>query len=367
MVKPLRINKFKYKSSIPIIGLFSYSKLNNYNKKYSLPIIKRINKDNFVLENDELTFEIEEMGEYINDGDILYFNDKEKTITTILTQNSNENTLLLTERCNSNCIFCSQPPKKINDEYLFVDALKSIISFNHDNYIGLSGGEVTINKKLFIEFLNELKLNNNKTPLHILTNGKNFADYSFTKNVIANLGERDVIWAIPIYGHTSKLHDQIVQSKNSFVKTSYGVLNLLEQGQKIEIRIVVNKLNYKELENIIDYLFSSFKVINSISIMNIEPIGFARENFEDLYVSVKEQNSSLIKAIRKSSVYGFNCFLYNYPYCLLDKDIRKNTVKSISDWKNYYPNECNDCKEKENCAGFFTSANKNYVEKVIPI
>lgn len=367
MAKPLRINKFKYTSDIAVNGLVCYESQSFSTKTNKLIILKKMAKDKFYIPQKNIYIESKDLDLYLEEGDILFFNDLIKTITTILTKNSNENTLLLTERCNSNCLFCSQPPKKINDEYLFEEALFSILAFNSTKYIGLSGGEITINKNLFLNFIKELKKYNNTTPLHILTNGKNFSDFSYTKEIISNLNNRDLIWAIPIYAHYSELHDHIVQAHNSLIKTTKGILNLLELGQRIEIRIVVTKLNYKYLENIIDYIFSSFKIINYISIMNLEPIGYARENYKELFINIEKQNSYLKKATRKASLYGYKTSLYNYPYCLLDQEIQTKSVKSISDWKNYYPKDCNNCKEKNKCGGFFTSASKKYIEKVKPL
>ena len=53
----------------------------------------------------------------------------------------------------------------------------------------------------------------------------------------------------------------------------------------------------------------------------------------------------------------------NYPLCLIDSSLRKDAIKSISDWKNYYPDECQDCTKKELCGGYFSSAYNKFIEK----
>ncbi len=368
MVKPLRIDKFSFFSVSLINGLFVFESSNSSNS--SMNIIKYLDNNNFAIFNINgkklFKFYSENLINNIKKGDILDFDSLSKTIYVFLTSLTNSNTILITERCNSNCIFCSQPPKIINDDYLYEKALLAILDFNTNSYIGISGGEPTYNKYLFLDFFYKLKIKQNKTPIHLLTNGKTFSDINFVKIFKKNLHSKDSILAIPLYSHNYKVHDFIVQSNNSFHKTINGIINLNEAGINIEIRIVVNKYNIKELQYIIDFINSTLKLINCISIMNIEPIGYAKTNYNDLYVKINEQNCYLVQAISKAEIYGYNVNLYNYPLCLLNETIKKYSVKSISDWKNYFPVECDNCIKKNICCGFFTSAQNNFIEKVEP-
>lgn len=364
MAKPIRLDTFNYESENLINGMFIFNKKSKQINDKLLEIFYIKDNQYFIELNDKkIFFSSSNLKENVVDGDILIFHQKSKKISTYLTNFSNENTILVTERCNSKCIFCCQPPKTKNDEYLFEEAYKAIINFETNKFIGISGGEPTYNKEVFYSFLNKLNSNKNNNSLHILTNGKSFEDYEFTKKICKE-SLRNVVWAIPLYGFNSKIHDMIVRSENSFDKTTKGIINLLEFGQNIEIRIIPNKLNIKYLENIIEYIFSTFKIVNNISIMNIEPIGYARKNYEELYLEIKEQNIFLEKAIYKARLYNLKIFLYNYPLCLLSKEIRDYSIKSISDWKNYYLEDCNFCNRKNDCCGFFTSATNKYIEKV---
>jgi hypothetical protein len=57
--------------------------------------------------------------DHLNEGDIIIIN-TDGIVNTIYRANSNHNFLLFTERCNSNCLMCSQPPKDRDDtEYFF--------------------------------------------------------------------------------------------------------------------------------------------------------------------------------------------------------------------------------------------------------
>jgi hypothetical protein len=74
-----------------------------------------------------------ELYESIEDGDIGIINNG-NMIRVILSRRANHNTVLVTERCNNLCLFCSQPPKKSNDDWLLTQSALAIASF------GLDGG-----------------------------------------------------------------------------------------------------------------------------------------------------------------------------------------------------------------------------------
>lgn len=57
--------------------------------------------------------------EHLSEGDIIVIN-TDGVINTLYRVNSHHNFLLFTERCNSNCLMCSQPPKNKDDTgYLY--------------------------------------------------------------------------------------------------------------------------------------------------------------------------------------------------------------------------------------------------------
>ena len=56
---------------------------------------------------------------HISENDILYIG-LDGNLRSMYRVNSKQNTLLLTERCNSNCLMCSQPPKDKMTSFLFI-------------------------------------------------------------------------------------------------------------------------------------------------------------------------------------------------------------------------------------------------------
>ena len=80
--------------------------------------------------------------------------------------------------------------------------------------------------------------------------------------------------------------------------------------------------------------------------MNLEPTGWAKRNYKDLYIAVEDQMPYISKCSMNNSLKGLKSMLFNYPLCQVPYNLREYYRKSISDWKNYYPAFCNNCNEK---------------------
>lgn len=122
--------------------------------------------------------------------------------------------------------------------------------------------------------------------------------------------------------------------------------------------------NITVLPNIIELLASNYVGISIVSIMNMEPKGLARKNYSSIYTNVEDQLKYLESAVDIGELYGMSIRLFNYPYCLLSESLKEYSVKSISDWKNYYPETCSGCQSKAKCGGFFTSSTGKLLEQV---
>lgn len=123
-----------------------------------------------------------ELFESIEDGDIGIINNG-NMIRVILSRKANHNTVLVTERCNNLCLFCSQPPKKINDDWLLTQSALAIASFGLNGVVGVSGGEPLLYGDDFLHFIDFIIENSPDTALHVLTNGRKFADINFTQEL----------------------------------------------------------------------------------------------------------------------------------------------------------------------------------------
>ena len=299
-----------------------------------------------------------------DDGDVIWLDSRRKLARSILSRRANANTLLVTERCDNRCNFCSQPPNDLPDVALYRDATIALLNFGTDEYVGISGGEPTLNRPAFLSLLQNLEDFACPTKLHVLSNGRSFADECFAGKVSAAAGTRTVLWGIPLYGHRSSLHDALVGQPDAFAETVTGLLNICSRGFNVELRVIPTQQNIAHLPAIVRFVVSSFPGIGLISVMNIEPKGWARANYAKLYVPVRDQNASLMAAVEVADSARRHIRLFNYPLCLLTEELRPFCVRSISDWKNYYPQECADCRLLSECGGFFSSASGLFREAV---
>jgi len=63
---------------------------------------------------------------YLSDGDIVRVDPRLGEITVLYRRNSPCNAMLVTERCNNDCIMCSQPPRNVDDSFLVKTWLEAI-------------------------------------------------------------------------------------------------------------------------------------------------------------------------------------------------------------------------------------------------
>lgn len=294
----------------------------------------------------------------IESGDIVSI--VQNKLRVILSRKANHNTLLITERCNNLCLFCSQPPRKENDSWLLDIGKKALAAFKFNGVVGISGGEPLLYGDEFIHFLEFVKMNAPETKLHVLTNGRQFSDLKFAQK-IANVTENMAIsFGIPLYSAIAEAHNKLVASEYAFDETILGMINAGNSGINIELRFIPTQLNYNDLPSVIELAGRIFSNINQISIMNLEATGWARRNWDALYIAPERYQDVIKLSIEMAEKCYLPIALFNYPLCHLDEEAWLYSIQSISDWKNYYPKVCNDCYMKKECGGYFSSSYGKY-------
>ena len=304
--------------------------------------------------------------EHLNNGDIVAISN-DGNINTIYRVNSNHNTILATERCNSNCLMCSQPPRDRNDiDYLF-DIYQKAIPLIPKNCIelGISGGEPTLMGELFFKTLETIKKHLPDTEIHVLTNGRSFAWNKLAER-LSILNHDRIMLGIPLYADYYQLHDYIVQAKDAFNQTVLGIHNLARYNQRIEIRIVLHKLSIPRLVKLSHYIFKNMPFVEHVAFMGLEFIGYTPHNIDKLWIDPKDYISALEESVEFLACQGMNVSIYNSQLCVLPENLWKYSRKSISDWKNEYLPECKSCSKLDDCGGLFTWNLKKHSEFIRP-
>jgi His-Xaa-Ser system radical SAM maturase HxsC len=304
--------------------------------------------------------------EHLTDGDIVVAN-QDGVVNTLYRVNSFHNTLLSTERCNSNCLMCSQPPRDINDIHHLYEIHRKLIPLIPKDCIelGISGGEPTLLGDLFFKTLEMLKENLPETEIHVLTNGRSFAWHNFSER-LAQIGNKRIVLGIPLYADYYQVHDYIVQAKDAFNQTILGIHNLARYNQRIEIRIVLHKQSIPRLTKLAKYIYKNLPFVEHITFMGLEYIGYTPYNIDKLWIDPHDYIEELGEAVEFLAGQGMNVSIYNSQLCVLPKELWQYSRKSISDWKVSYLPECEMCTKLNDCGGLFTWNIKKRSEFIKP-
>lgn len=295
----------------------------------------------------------------MTEGDIVLLT-KEGLVNVLYEIDSPHNVIFSTNRCNLKCIMCPQPSAS-DSESIFENNLKllSLMDKDKTKELAITGGEPTLIGDNLFRLIQECKKNLPKTSLIILSNGKKFADFNFAKE-LALVEHPSIFIAIPLYSDIDSIHDHIVGIKGSFFETITGLHNLALLKQKIEIRTVIHRLNYERLPQLAYFIYHNFPFVFHIALMGMETTGLARENLDSLWIDPYDYMKQLKEAVQTLCRANMNVSIYNHQLCLMPRQLWRFARKSISSWKNIYIEKCNNCKEKENCCGFFSTSGEIY-------
>lgn len=291
------------------------------------------------------------------EGDVVVVNNQGEVIF-VYEIFSNHNAIMATERCNHRCIMCPQPPiVQEKDKTPFNLKLISLFDKGTEE-IGITGGEPTlIGDNLFV-LIKHIQKELPKTAISILSNGVRFADKEFAMK-LAKCHHHDLQIDIPLFSDIADEHNRIVGAK-TFYKTIQGLYNLALFRQRIGLRIVVHKQTYKRLPQFADFIYHNFPFVSQVAFMQMETTGLAKENLDELWIDPYDYNNELREAVLLLADRNMNPYIYNAQLCVLPEDIRCYAQQSISDWKNKYLSECNDCLLRDQCAGFFASNKEHH-------
>lgn len=298
-------------------------------------------------------------------GDVVRLIEGSPRVSVLYRRGSNSNTLFATERCNSFCVMCSQPPRDVDDKWLVDEMIDTIPLIDRTEVqLGISGGEPTLLGDDLLVVLHQAQRHLPETGLHILSNGRRFSDRDFARCVCA-VRHRNLTWGIPVYSDCPEIHDYIVQAEGAWDETLAGIYNLAKFNAIVEIRVVVQRANIERLGELAYFIFRNLTFAKHIAFMGLEPIGFARANYDRIWIDPVDCDDALKDAAFFLANRGMTVSLYNFPLCTLPVELWPIAQKSISDWKNTYLTECATCSVRDRCCGFFASIDQRWTSRGI--
>jgi His-Xaa-Ser system radical SAM maturase HxsC len=293
---------------------------------------------------------------HLTPGDIIAISPDGRRVNVLWKSTAAHNSLLLTEQCDNYCLMCSQPPKDRDDAWLFERA-KRIVSLlpPAPHNLGLTGGEPTLHGDALIDLLEHCQHTRPELSLHLLSNGRRFADPGFARRY-AEVGLGDIMTGIPVYAPEPALHDYIVQAQGAFDETVHGILNLASLGQCIEIRVVIQKHTVPILRELAVFITRNLPFIDQVALMGLEMTGLARPNKDEVWIDPADYQPQLTDATQTLTAAGITTKIYNHQLCVLDQRLWPFAVRSISDWKNDYLPICSACSVQDVCGGVLTTS-----------
>lgn len=272
---------------------------------------------------------------------------------------SNDNALFTTAMCSNRCLMCCQPPSEKNDiDTLWDKNIKLIDTAPKDlPSIGVTGGEPTLLGNRFFELIHHIRETLPETEIHILSNGRAFANKYFTSQ-LGEIGPEKILLGIPLHSDNQFDHDLIAGAKGAYTETLLGLYNLARWSFDIELRVVLTKLNYKRLPQLAHFIYRNLPFVRYISLMGLEYTGYTIKNAEQVWIDPVDMSAPLSEATLFLASTGLDVSIFNLSQCVLPECIWPFARKSISDWKNRFEPFCDQCRLKADCCGLFATSKK---------
>ena len=270
---------------------------------------------------------------------------------------SNDNALFVTSQCNNRCVMCCQPPLQRNDlDGYFRRNMELIDSAPPElPSLGITGGEPTLLGDRLFDMIRHIKTKLPDTEIHLLTNGRTFADKTYARKLAA-CGVEKMLLGIPLHADNAADHDAITQVRGSFNETMLGLYNLGRYDVGIELRVVITRMNYRRLPKLPNFIYRNLPFVEFISLMGLEYTGYTIKNRDSVWLDPLDYRVELMQAVTELHDWRMDVSVFNLPRCVLPESLWPFARKSISDWKTKYLDICSDCVEQAECCGLFATS-----------
>jgi len=245
---------------------------------------------------------------------------------------------LVTNRCNMQCSHCFYWQKLNQGSEMNLQEIEILVKFlkNKLNLLMLGGGEPFLRDD--IKEICNLYIKHNKVKnINIVTNG-----YLSEKiyETVKDIHGTNLSIQISLDG-LEKLHDKIRNKKGSFKKVVETVNLLKTLNVNIGILTVISNKNYKQIDELSDFVRNELKVKHSFELIRGNP---KDKNFtlpplqelDSLYEKIKTIYKKQTKNLHKD--YGVNLTALKYSIEMLKKNKKLLNCSAGSIVGTIYPN-----------------------------
>ncbi|WP_130838289.1 His-Xaa-Ser system radical SAM maturase HxsC [Lachnoclostridium sp. Marseille-P6806] len=290
----------------------------------------------------------------LSEEDVL-INVGRKRLDVIYEHASLDNTIVVTEACNSNCVMCPVPESvRRYDQGFTINELLDYVRYIPEDaeHITITGGEPFLVGEDIFKLFKALQQYHNNTEYLLLTNGRIFANLNYEQQFALSKPDNLTV-GIPIHGYSAETHDEITQVPGSFMQTVLGIHHLVNDGINVEIRFVVSGLNHRFITKMSKLVVDQFPAIDSVKFMGLEMMGNAAVNQEKVWIPYELAFNDSKEGIDYLLTNGIDVELYNFPLCAVEQSYWGICRKSITGYKIRYQEQCNSCVVKDACGGLF--------------
>ena len=223
--------------------------------------------------------------------------------------------ILLGWVCNNNCMFCSVGHKLPERSIKTWELVKKHMDYGKEvksGTISFSGGEPTIMNYLEKAVKHAKKLD--FKTIEIQSNGRMFSYMDFAEKMV-NAGASRFL--ISIHADSPELGDALNRVKGSFNQTVEGIRNLNKLGvENLRFSVVINKLNYKRLDKIMEFLlrFKPVGIHTNYTIIDGHAYTLREKIMPPKMSVVAPYIHKAIRVVKKTDT---EIWIYSLPYCLL--------------------------------------------------
>lgn len=270
-------------------------------------------------------------------------------------------------KCNNSCIMCTNImplPRSYNNPSK-EQILQKIETLAGNESITVTGGEPTIRKDIF-EILEYLNTKFPDKEIRFITNSRMFSYDTFLEKLKS---VKNIKIITELYGSNAYLHDTITRTKKSYYQTFRGIKNLLKNSFKVELRMVISKLNYEDVPELAKLYVDEFPDAENIVIFPIDIIGNAFENKKETVIKISEMIPYICEAIEILKSHFKDIELYHIPFCLIAEEYWEYVSGvTVLDERVTFSEKCENCIKKEQCSRLWKSYVRNIgIEELKPI
>jgi wyosine [tRNA(Phe)-imidazoG37] synthetase (radical SAM superfamily) len=218
---------------------------------------------------------------------------------------------------------------KIEVQYSTDVSLNDVVDVDKLKFIGVTGGEPML-EPMVIDFLEKLEPNMNRN-MAIITN-LSYGDAVFDK--LVDITERhkriDVITSLDFFGEnpTRKYLNWELWKKNfDTLVSKLPERNKIASESRVGIIITISRLNYNQVQPIIEYILSYrkqgiknlFFVLNTLDDGNIISLRSGRLD-TDFSVQLSEEDTKYLSEYESNSISSYNKFIKD---AVVDEELKK--------------------------------------------